>query len=123
MPGTVIRKIREMKKLSQEEVARQMGISQNAYSKIESNQTQLTINHIKKISKILDVSIFELLNDEFEIHKPLSIHAQSISKEALLVMLRSLQEKLEQKVSNKHEFYPIFMYQLQVAENILMHVD
>lgn len=48
MPGTVIRKIREMKKLSQEEVARQMGISQNAYSKIESNQTQLTINHIKK---------------------------------------------------------------------------
>lgn len=79
MPGTVIRKIREMKKLSQEEVARQMGISQNAYSKIESNQTQLTINHIKKISKILDVSIFELLKDEFEIHKPLSIHAQSIS--------------------------------------------
>lgn len=123
MPGTLIRKIREAKKMSQEEVARGMGISQNAYSKIENSQTQLTVNHVKKISKILDVSMAELLKDDFEIHKPLSIQAQSISRDALLMTLSHLKERVQSKVSEKHEFYPIFMYQLQAAENILSHID
>ena len=123
MPGTLIRKIRETKKMSQEQVARGMGISQNAYSKIENNQTQLTVNHIKKLSKIFDVSMAELLKDDFEIHKPLSIQAESVSKEVLMMTLLNLKERLVSKQCDKHEFYPIFMYQLQAAENILSHIE
>lgn len=109
--------------MSQEEVARGMGISQNAYSKIENNQTQLTVNHIKKLSKIFDVSMAELLKDDFEIHKPLSIQAESVSKEVLMMTLLNLKERLVSKQCDKHEFYPIFMYQLQAAENILSHIE
>lgn len=123
MPGTLIRKIRENKKMSQDEVARGMGISQNAYSKIENNQTQLTVNHIKKLSKILDVSMVELLKDDFEIHKPLSIQAESVSKEVLMMTLSNLKDRLHAKQNEKNEFYPILMYQLQAAENILSHID
>lgn len=123
MPGTLIKKIREQKKITQGAIARQMGISQNAYSKIENNITQLTVNHVKQISAALDVSPIELLKDDFEIHKPLSLEAQSITREALIIHLEKLKELLNSKLPDKHELYPLFMYQLQAAENILMHVD
>ena len=122
MPGTLIKQIREQKKITQEEVARHIGMSQNAYSKIENNVTQLTINHIKLISKALEVSPLELLRDDFEIHKPLSLHAQSITKDVLTMNMKALLEKLEQNPVEKHELYPILMYELQAADNILSHV-
>ena len=123
MPGTLIKKIREQKKITQEEVARQMGISQNAYSKIENNITQLTINHVKQISTALDVSPLELLRGDFEVHKPLSLHAQSITKENILMNLDLLREKINLIQVERHELYPILMYELQAADNILSHIE
>jgi transcriptional regulator with XRE-family HTH domain len=123
MPGTVIKQIRESKKITQEEVARKIGISQNAYSKIENNLTQLTINHVKQISLALNVSPLELLRGDFEVHKPLSLHAQSITKEMLIMNLEELKQKLIQTPMEKHELYPILMYELQAADNILSHLD
>ncbi len=123
MPGNMIKKIREMRKMTQEEVAKQMGISQNAYSKIENNITQLNVNHIRQISTALNVSPLDLLKDDFEIHKPLSLQAQSITREVLVMHLDQLKEMLHSKLFDKHELYPLFMYQLQAAENILTHID
>lgn len=123
MPGTLIRKIREQRKVTQEEVARHMGISQNAYSKIENGITQLTINHVKQISEALGISPIELLRDDFEIHRPLSFQAQTINRDTLLQTLDLLREKLLQKIADNHEMYPLFHYQLQAADNILMHID
>ena len=70
MPGSSIRTNRESKNYTQEYVAKQMGISQNAYSKIENGYTQLTVSHLKEISRVLEVSLMDLLKDDFEIHKP-----------------------------------------------------
>lgn len=123
MPGTLIRRIREQKKVTQEEVARQLNISQNAYSKIENGITQLTVNHVKQISTALGVSPIELLGDEFEIHKPLSLQAQSINKEVLVSNLDQLKAKLETMPYEKHELFPLFLYQLQTADNILAHIE
>lgn len=47
MPGTIIKKIRESKSLKQETVAKELGISQAAYSKIENNITELTVRHCR----------------------------------------------------------------------------
>jgi len=123
MPGTLIKKIREQKKITQEEVARKIGLSQNAYSKIENNITQLTINHVKLISAALDVSPLELLRGDFEVHKPLSLHAQSITKENILMNLDLLREKINLIQVERHELYPILMYELQAADNILSHIE
>ena len=62
MIGTKIKFIREEKKLTQESVAKKLGISQTAYSKIESNQTQITVDRLKEIAAILEVSEIELIN-------------------------------------------------------------
>jgi len=123
MPGTLIRKIREQKKVTQEEVARHLNISQNAYSKIENGITQLTVNPVKQISAALGVSPVELLGDEFEIHKPLSLQAQSINKEVLIDNLSQLKDKLKSLPFDKHELFPLFLYQLQTADNILVHME
>jgi DNA-binding XRE family transcriptional regulator len=54
---------RERQKLgyTQEYVGLKMGISQNAYSKIELGHTSLTVEHLLRIARILDVSAETLL--------------------------------------------------------------
>lgn len=56
-----IRKIREAKKLTQESLASELGISQNAYSKIELGYSQITIYRLFQITKALNVEVTELL--------------------------------------------------------------
>lgn len=55
---------------------------QTAYSKIKNNVTQLTVHHIKQLSKILDVPLLDVLKDHFEIYK-LSLF-QAVYKDNLL---------------------------------------
>jgi transcriptional regulator with XRE-family HTH domain len=122
MPGTIIRKYRELRNYSQDYVARKMGISQNAYSKIENNITQLTVNHIKQISQILEVSIVDLLRDDFEIHGPANIQVESISKEAILLAIDKIKAKLGEKHPQKHDFYPVIMALLQSVDSTVSSV-
>lgn len=123
MPGAIIRKFRENRNYTQEYVATQMGISQNAYSKIENNYTQLTVKHIKQLSKILEVSILDLLKDDFEIHGSHSnVHMQSVSKDDILMMLDNLKEKINAKHPQKHEFYPVIQTMLQAVDTTLYNV-
>lgn len=63
MIGEKIKKFRESKNLSQEFVADYLGISQTAYSRIESNQTKLTSERISSLA-----SLFEVPEHEFFHH-------------------------------------------------------
>lgn len=116
MPGTVIRKYRELKNYSQKYVAGKMSISQNAYSKIENNQTQLTVHHVKQLAEILQVPITDLLKDEFEIHKPMGIH-KNISKTELLEKVEALYNKVSSKHAQKHEGYIIAVSLINAADH------
>ncbi len=60
-PEIKIKQIRELKNLTQEYVAQQLGLSTRAYSKIETGETQLTINRLNEISAILGVGPIEVL--------------------------------------------------------------
>ncbi|MBI3718790.1 MAG: helix-turn-helix transcriptional regulator [Sphingobacteriales bacterium] len=123
MPGSVIRKFRESKRLTQEYVAGRMGISQNAYSKIENNITQLTVNHLKKLSDILEVPISDLMKDEFELHKPINIQTEGVSKESLLMMVDNIKEKLQSRRSDRHEHYPVIMALYQTIDEIVNNIE
>lgn len=52
-----LKKLRLEKRLTQEEVAFELNISQKAYSKIENGKICLSQSKMVKISSILDVSI------------------------------------------------------------------
>jgi len=60
-PEIKIKQIRELKNFTQEHVATHLGLTIRAYSKIESGETQLTINRLNEISSILGVEPMEVL--------------------------------------------------------------
>lgn len=59
--GTKIKDLRSQKGFTQDYVADKLGISQPAYSKIESGHIEITINRLIEICKILDVNMKELV--------------------------------------------------------------
>ena len=118
MPGHIIKHYRELKNFSQKYVASKMGISQNAYSKIENNITQLTVHHVKDLSKILEVPVTDLLRDDFEIHKPFTVHGH-VTKADLQEALKTMQKKLEAKHASKHESYVVIMSLIAAADTAL----
>lgn len=107
-----------MRNYSQKYVASRMDMSQNAYSKIENNITQLTVHHIKELSKILEVPITDLLQDEFEIHKPFAI-PRTVTKSDLLEHAHRLQKMIMDKQVTRHDAYHVAMSLIVAAEGTL----
>jgi transcriptional regulator with XRE-family HTH domain len=64
MYGEKIRLIREMRGFSQENVAAKLGIAQNAYSRIELNQSKLESGMLVKIAEVLEVSPMDILSSQ-----------------------------------------------------------
>lgn len=57
-----LKEIRKEKGYSHEYMAHQLEISQAAYSKLEKNETKLTVERLYKLAKILEVTVGELLD-------------------------------------------------------------
>lgn len=64
MNGQKLRVIREFRNYSQEHIAARLGISQNAYSRIENNQTKITAERLQLLAAILGVPTEELLSEK-----------------------------------------------------------
>lgn len=64
MIGSRIKKLRESRRYSQEYMAEKLKITQAAYSKLESDQTNLSIDRLKEIALLLDIPDSELLNSD-----------------------------------------------------------
>lgn len=60
--GSKIRHIRQMKNLSQENLATALGISQKSYSELENGKISITIDKLEEIAKILKVSMEDIFN-------------------------------------------------------------
>jgi transcriptional regulator with XRE-family HTH domain len=64
MYGTKIRLIRLSRGLNQEGVAQQLGIQQNAYSKIETNQSKVSDEMVERLASIFGVSVEDIKSPE-----------------------------------------------------------
>ena len=107
-----------MRNYSQKYISSRLGISQNAYSKIENNITQLTVHHVKELSKILEVAITDLLNDDFEIHRSVPVPAR-VTKQDVMVAIETLQKKLQSKHATRHDGYMVALSMIIAAENAI----
>jgi transcriptional regulator with XRE-family HTH domain len=121
MPGHVIKKYREMRNYSQKYVATKMGMSQNAYSKIENGITQLTVHHIKELSRILEIPITDLLKDDFEIHRPFHI-PRTVTKSDLTEHIQKLQKIVMDKHATRHDSYIVALSLIVAAEGAVASV-
>jgi len=61
--GERIRQVRRNKDYSQQFMADELGISQNAYSKLESGKTPIYLDRLCEVSAILSISIYDLLEE------------------------------------------------------------
>lgn len=73
-----IRKIREAKEWSQEQVAQKLNMLLNSYAKIERGEIKLYLNKLEQITQILDIDIVYLIqsgekNICFQIESPLGV--------------------------------------------------
>ncbi len=64
--GQKIKKLRELKNLTQTHLADQLGVSQSAYSKIELGESEVTFSKLEKISEALGMKPEEVIafNDQ-----------------------------------------------------------
>ena len=59
--GDHLRKIREIKGIKQESVAKQLGLTTNGYGKIERGETSLNIKRLEEIAVILGVNALDIM--------------------------------------------------------------
>ncbi len=71
--GLRIKQLRTLRKLSQKEVALDIGINQGQYSRIESGKVEPTLASLRKIAEALEVSISELLSEEQDLNKEINV--------------------------------------------------
>ena len=60
--GTKIKKIRELKNLTQEYMAEKLGVGQSTYARFEKEDSDLTFSKLKNVAEALDVTFDELIN-------------------------------------------------------------
>ena len=60
--GEKIRKIREMKGITQEYVASELKITAQAFGKIEREETKLDFQRLEEIARLLDIDPLDIVN-------------------------------------------------------------
>jgi transcriptional regulator with XRE-family HTH domain len=61
--GQKIRKIREARDFTQDNLAFELGITKSAYSKIEREQSNVSVKRLEQIAKALEVDIVEFFKE------------------------------------------------------------
>lgn len=64
MNGVKIKQLREQKNYTQDYVAEKLGVSQNAYSRLENGQIKLSVEKAEKLSTILEAPIWDIIGSE-----------------------------------------------------------
>jgi transcriptional regulator with XRE-family HTH domain len=59
--GQKIKKIRELRNLTQEHMADKLGLSQTGYGNIERDETEITVKRLHQIAHVLEIKANELL--------------------------------------------------------------
>ena len=107
MTGQKLRLLREYRNYSQVYIADQLGITQNAYSRIENNQTRLTADRLSKLATILNVPLLELLSEKEPViqfsEPPSPAPAVPVKDEHWKEMIESTRQLYGQVITSKDE--------------------
>lgn len=97
MYGAKIRNIREMRGLSQGNIAAQIGVTQHSFSKIETDQSELESRMLLKIADALEVSPIEIVSDQLTVINSNSRKSFKLSlknAETIIVLQKDFFEKV-----------------------------
>ena len=98
-----IRDIRKDKGYSHEYMAHLLDISQVAYSKIEKNETKLTVERLFKIAEILEAKIEDILDIKADKVYKQDLKDNSIGHQEIQNMYQDNKEVYEKLIASKDE--------------------
>ena len=90
-----IRKIREEKDWSQEQMAEKLNMSLNGYAKIERGESKIYLDKLEQIAQVFDIDVVELMQSDgknicFQIESPLGSVYQGGGETQLLIEVERL---------------------------------
>lgn len=119
-----IKVFREIKELTQEEMATQLQLSVNGYANIERGETKLTVDRLEKIAQIFGIDVTELLafgeSKSINFNHSTSTNNFNIIGEASSQLLEVEMTKLHLIISHKDE---LLEQQKREIETLKMLVD
>lgn len=94
-----IRKVRESKAWSQEQMAEKLNMSLNGYAKIERGETKLYLDKLEQIAQVFDIDVVELMQSDgknicFQIESPLGSIYQGGGETQMLIEIERLKLEL-----------------------------
>lgn len=125
MKKNKIQYFRELKNLTQEEMAEELGIAVSTYGKIERGETNLVHKQLVKIAQILEVELHQLLPDQTVNHfENNQIHIgivqtdhyhdnQALHEVDLHTFLKIIQSNQEQLLENQKQLFLLLQEALQ----------
>ena len=90
-----IRKFREAKDWSQEQMAEKLDMSLNGYAKIERGESKIYLDKLEQIAQVFDIDVIELMQSDgrnicFQIESPLGSVYQGGGETQLLIEIERL---------------------------------
>lgn len=80
-----IKKFRELKNITRDQMAADLEMSLSGYGKLERGDVDLTISKLYKISAILDVSVSQMMNFDvsniFNVHDNLNVNGIEVKEQ------------------------------------------
>src|SRR5258708_2531934 len=128
MTGQKLRVLREFRNYSQEYIAEKLGITQNAYSRIENNQTKITAERLGRLAVILNIPPMELLSDKepvLHFSDPSSHPGQSPKEDHWKEMIENTRQLYGQVIVSKDEkiaFLENKIYTLRNERDRIIHL-
>ena len=103
--GYRIRKLREGKDYTQDNMAGELGITAGAYAKIERGETDASITRLMRIAEILEVDIITFFKENptySKVEEPISPYgfASKADIEKLMQLIKQMNSEIEQLKSD-----------------------
>jgi transcriptional regulator with XRE-family HTH domain len=114
--GLSIKKLRELKNYTQAYMASQLNLSVSGYGKIERDETEITINRLKEIARILDVNEQTILgfneNIVFNMSNNNTAHANGVVQNQQIIQDEGWKKAIE-TLENENAFLKAMLNKLQ----------
>lgn len=119
--GENIRKIREDKGFTQQQIADLVGMHRSNYSKVETAQRELSISALAKVAKFFEMSLDELVNFEGNAPKEVTLEDRTTLEQVKLIGSLEPEDKnmvfrLIDTIVTKKKFKDFFAQNLAMAQ-------
>lgn len=91
--GTTIKKIREQKDLTQQQIAELIHMHRSNYSRVETGERELSIEAINKVAKYFGMTIDELVNFDGNIPDDVTVEDKTLMEQVKLIAELEPEEK------------------------------